>query len=144
MNYQKERDEFIATMTAEGLPVPEIRLMLRYASTLNRLAIAQCNGDWPADNGERKTEVCQDCGIGWVPSSFKRIPHITESKGGRTYYKRVCHDCRTSALVKANLPMGYTAVIGGDPRGCVLKIKVPSGRTNDWSREGICVPVRER
>ena len=31
-------------------------------------------------------------------------------------------------------------VFSGDPRGCTVKLKVPSGRTNDWGREGICVP----
>lgn len=31
---------------------------------------------------------------------------------------------------------------GGDPRGCVLKIIVPSGYTDDWGREGVCVPYK--
>lgn len=33
------------------------------------------------------------------------------------------------------------ALIGGDPRGAIVKIVVPSGRTNDWGQEGICVPA---
>lgn len=28
----------------------------------------------------------------------------------------------------------------GDPRGATVKIVVPSGRTNDWGKEGIIVP----
>lgn len=28
-----------------------------------------------------------------------------------------------------------------DPRGAVVKIAVPDGYTNDWGREGICVPT---
>jgi hypothetical protein len=28
-----------------------------------------------------------------------------------------------------------------DPRGCTVKIVVPDGYTNDWGREGICVPT---
>lgn len=35
---------------------------------------------------------------------------------------------------------GLTPIFNGDPRGAVLKIKVPSGRTNDGGREGVCVP----
>lgn len=31
-------------------------------------------------------------------------------------------------------------VFFNDPRGAVLKIRVPSGYTNDMGREGICVP----
>jgi hypothetical protein len=33
------------------------------------------------------------------------------------------------------------AKFGGDPRGCVVKIVVPDGHTNDWGQEGICVPA---
>lgn len=29
-----------------------------------------------------------------------------------------------------------------DPRGACVKIKVPSGKTNDWGQKGICVPTR--
>jgi len=35
---------------------------------------------------------------------------------------------------------GALAILGGDPRGCVVKIKVPDGFTNDFGNEGICVP----
>ena len=30
----------------------------------------------------------------------------------------------------------------GDPRGACVKLRVPSGKTNDWGQEGICVPTR--
>jgi len=30
--------------------------------------------------------------------------------------------------------------LSGDPRGYTVKLIVPSGRTNDWGREGIGVP----
>ena len=33
------------------------------------------------------------------------------------------------------------AKFSGDPRGCVVKIQVPDGYTNDWGREGICIPA---
>jgi hypothetical protein len=28
-----------------------------------------------------------------------------------------------------------------DQRGCTVKLQVPDGYTNDWGREGICVPT---
>jgi len=31
-------------------------------------------------------------------------------------------------------------VTSRDPRGCTVKLKVKSGKTNDWGQEGICVP----
>lgn len=36
-----------------------------------------------------------------------------------------------------------TAIFDGDPRGACVKLKFPSGRTNDWAKEGYCVPTRE-
>lgn len=30
-------------------------------------------------------------------------------------------------------------IFSGDPRGCTVKLKLPSGFTNDWGREGVCV-----
>ena len=106
------------------------RRLMREAQTLDRLAAAQCNGDWPADNGERPVIFCT-CGSGFVPSVFKGKP-------------RLCPDCRATARVQKMLPEGFKAIFGGDPRGCVLKITVPSGATNDWGKDGICVPVRVR
>jgi hypothetical protein len=37
-------------------------------------------------------------------------------------------------------PHDCEAVLGGDPRGCVVKVKTPDGYTNDFGGEGICVP----
>ncbi len=36
--------------------------------------------------------------------------------------------------------IGCVPVFSGDPRGCTVKLKVPSGRTNDFCGTGICVP----
>lgn len=44
---------------------------------------------------------------------------------------------RIAALCKE---LGCEPVFQGDPRGCTVKLKVPSGTTNDFGREGICVP----
>jgi len=30
---------------------------------------------------------------------------------------------------------------GGDPRGATVKIRMADGYTNDWGREGVCVPA---
>lgn len=36
---------------------------------------------------------------------------------------------------------GATPKFSGDPRGNTVKIQVPDGYTNDWGKEGICVPT---
>lgn len=126
MSKQRDREEFLVTASKEGIPLETARKLLRHAATLDRLAVAMCNGDWPADNGERKVVECPKCESLWVKSSFR---------------KGMCPDCRTQELVQSICePLKITPVFGGDPRGCVLKLKVPSGKTNDWSREVICVP----
>jgi hypothetical protein len=35
---------------------------------------------------------------------------------------------------------GIKVKLGGDPRGCTVKLLLPSGRTNDFASEGYCVP----
>jgi hypothetical protein len=37
-------------------------------------------------------------------------------------------------------PYDIEPMFSGDPRGCCLKLKFPSGRTNDFGNEGWCVP----
>ena len=49
------------------------------------------------------------------------------------------NDARIKALAES---VGCGVVLSGDPRGAVVKIIVPSGRTNDWGQTGICVPTR--
>lgn len=131
------RYKFEEAMRAEGMTRDDARVLLRAATTLHRLAEAQCNGDWPADHGsDWPTEACggaeeKGCGSYWHPSALK----------GKA---KQCPDCRIEARVKAVLARQHRpeweAIFNGDPRGAVLKVKVPSGRTDDWGREGVCVP----
>lgn len=137
MSYQLERGKFIERMRAEGLPESVCLKILREANTIDRLAVAECNGDWPADNGERQVTECPECGSYYVPSTILTIPGSKPKRKG-------CPSCRAAARVRRALqPYGMEPIIGGDPRGCTLKLKVPSGRTDDWGREGLCVPSRE-
>lgn len=143
MTYQQERDHFIAQLTREsGLPAHQAvdlaRQLLRHATTLHRLAEAQCNGDWPADNGERKVIPCPLCESSWVPSAITG-GHLAQlawklaggAKAPRPAWclnpieTKACPDCRTAARVTellADMVPAYKADFSGDPRGCVLKL----------------------
>lgn len=174
MSYHKHRQEFIARIAVALAPTPThisapiAERLMRYASTLQRLAVAQCNGDWPADNGQRLTKKCSLCGTSWVPSA------ITGGALARAAYEhdrehqpacmsrlhrpcnctvrtvKACPDCRTTAavreLVRASLPM-FRAVVTGDPRGCYVVRLVPREATRediDCGRAPIVyVPGRE-
>lgn len=128
MNKQKEREEFFVKVAAEGLPLDIARLLCRHAATIQRLNEAECNGDYPCDNGERKVVPCSLCESGYVPSSLKQ---------------GVCPNCRAQARIVAILKHypAFKPVFQGDPRGACVKLIVPSGKTDDWGRTGICVPA---
>jgi hypothetical protein len=107
-------------MSREGMRLDLIRALLRNAATLDRLACAQCNGDYPADNGQRKVDACSECGGLWVPLVLKQFTPKGGPLGG-IFQK--CPDCRTADRVRALLTgSGWMPVFGGDPRGCVLKV----------------------
>jgi hypothetical protein len=38
--------------------------------------------------------------------------------------------------------LGCEPLFQGDPRGCTVKLKLPSGNTDDWGKEGFCVPTQ--
>lgn len=142
MTQRKWRDQFIYEASKLGLPLDVARKMLRYGATLQRLAEAQCNGDWPAGNGtkERKVVACVRCEGLWVPSSMVRCPS-QKGRGDR----RLCKDCRTNDLVLAALaPYGLKAFFGGDPRGAVcsiVKADVPRDLFESGRERGVSVPA---
>ena len=123
----REKYEFERICREENIPLEVASKLMRAEATLHRLAEAQCNGDYPADNGQRKVKQCPKCESCWVPSFFTA--------------KGICRECSLTEHVEA-LCKKHNIIprFGGDPRGAVLIIKVPSGRTNDWGREGIVVP----
>ena len=150
MTYQRERDEFIQVVTRAGFHMDTIRALLRYATTLQRLAEAQCNGDWPADNGERKVLACSRCESLWVPTSMRRDHAAPKQTGpGENtphWIPLICQDCRTQELVTAVLKdTSYKPYFQGDPRGAVLKlypVDTPHADIDSGRARGIYVPAR--
>mgnify|MGYP001618311108 CR=1 FL=1 len=109
----REREDFIAATTRESIPLHVARALLRAAATLHRLAEANCNGDYPCDNGERKVRPCTRCESLYAPAALSA--------------KGVCPDCRTEDRVKALLaPFNIVPDFQGDPRGYVLRLIIPS------------------
>jgi hypothetical protein len=130
MTYQRAREEFLIT-TASLLRPSEAYALLRCATTLQRLAEAQCNGDWPADNGTRSVAVCPQCEGYWAPTSIN-------ASG--------CPDCRAEARVRTVLAAtSLRPVFGRDPRGAVLRLvehHVSEADVECGRERGICVPAR--
>jgi hypothetical protein len=140
MSYTRERDEFIVAATKAGLDIETSRKLLRYATTLQRLAVAECNGDWPADNGERKVDYCPKCQSGYVPASFRpvvveEVPYA-DGKGVRRKRERRCPSCYAESKVEQLLAKTeLQPAFNGDPRGAVLRL-VPRGTSHEDANNG--------
>lgn len=118
-----ERTRALVGLAKMGLPDQLAGLLLRDAATLARLAEAQCNGDWPADNGEIKREhveasTCANCGGLWRNLRFRN--------------PRVCDDCRAEARIRERMkpfaPQGIGVDFAGDPRGYVVVVWQAGGQ----------------
>lgn len=115
-----ERERAIVGLVKLGIADWDIRGILRDARTLARLAEAQCNGDWPADNGDSRAVECQECGCYW-----RNLPNDGPGRAS----KRLCDDCRAAARINARIrpyaPQGIGVELAGDPRGYVVKVWGP-------------------
>jgi hypothetical protein len=106
MSYQRERDEFIAKAVSEGLTLDVTRRLLRYASTLQRLAVAQCNGDWPYNGDrDRPSRVFESPGHLDVTGAW--LPSEGETEASKKAIERhdrrytVCPKCETGGVNKS-------------------------------------------
>jgi hypothetical protein len=101
----KDKLEFVFTMARHSnLSLHDCKRIMRYASTVQRLAETACNQELTV------AEIRKD--------------------------ERMQMD-----IIEICAPSNIEAKFSGDPRGCVVKLIVPDGYTNDWGREGICVPA---
>ncbi len=132
---QKEREEFISIMTQEGVRLNVARAFLRAGASLNRIAELECSSE-AADRDrvpcpkrfQRGPDdcLCRDYGSMAATGQHGDLPRIAV-RGAQI-------ERRLQALAKEN---GLGIITGGDPRGAVLLVTVPSGRTNDWGQRGI-------
>lgn len=148
MSRQRDREEFIAILASEGIPLTVTRALMRAGTSLHRIAELQCS----SEVADRDRVRCPGGG---------RL-RLDKQTGGTVLDACLCRDygswndeTRTHGTVprvnvqeakiqerveKLCATYGLKPIFQGDPRGAVLKLKVPSGRTNDWGRTGICVP----
>lgn len=107
---RKEREMFIAQTAKLGVRYEDAAKLLRYAATLQRLSEAQCNGDWPADNGVRPSVQCKRCEGSWDAGAIRKRDGL-------------CVDCRTEDKARdLAKSIGLRVMVAGDPRGYVLRI----------------------
>lgn len=99
------------------------RLLCRHGKTYHSIQEAMCNGvEWAQYDTNESFNRRQARHEAWT------------EKRDRQLEKRI-------RSIVEGLGPGFGVIFQGDPRGCTVKVVVPSGRTNDWGREGICVPT---
>lgn len=142
----RERAAFIIAMEREGMPERISRLIMRHATTVQRLAVAECNGD---DTG---FTMCPNWGL---PMSHqgdfcplcegRNLAHgrVRKSLAGMVRAeRRIALLCAQAGERRIGKPLAFVPVFSGDPRGACVKIRVPSGRSDSWDGDGMCVPTR--
>lgn len=138
MTYSEERDNFIAAMTREGVPVRIAREIIAATKIMHRCAELECS----SEAAHRDLVAC--------PASTRtRGPCLCAAyrPEGSEEHVKVPRFERTAARAQRRIetaiePYNITANFGGDPRGAICTLKVPSGFVNNWGRDGVYVPVR--
>jgi len=125
MSQSRNRDQQIADLTVEGWPLADVKALLRHAATLHRLAELACSSEaadrdrvpCPGTKGGRclcESEMRSATGHSPVP----RIDVQADRVG--------------DAVLRIATRNGAGVRLDGDPRGYVVKLRLPSGRHNTW------------
>ena len=163
-SYSKQRESFLVALAAEGLPLYVGRTVLAKANTIQRNATLSCSSEAadrdrvPCPGIKREEDCICDkylCKCGHPASQHAGIC------GYHTINPEIVCDCdafngehesipridRQTARIERHLTellakYSIKPDFQGDPRGCCVKLIVPSGKTDDWGRTGLCVPTR--
>ena len=123
-SHQKNRHEFLEVLQGEANPTLSVlevdrlgKLILRHAVTHHRLAIMDCNGPEHLQNGywwdrpeERKAAESE-----WYDWKERRQAQVE------------------NRLQELASDLAVRLMLGGDPRGCTVKLETPKTRRhNSW------------
>lgn len=158
MSYQRERDQFVATMTREGLPLWIAERLLREATGFQRRAELACNSEaadrdrvkCPRAIAERRYATKP---IAVATKQFARYPCLCNYyEGKHADIPRITlqdwrAELRLRALLASDAP-GWELQTAGDPRGYTLRVIPPSYAARNAGRDvhnldSIGVPARE-
>jgi hypothetical protein len=128
MGYQAERDQFIATVSREGMPLTAASQLLRIATTINRLAELACSSEAadrdripcpasPLDLRGRARRPSGPCICDGHNDTHEDIARIRLQDWQA--------EQRAKRIVAA-LGAGWAVLTSGDPRGYTLRVVPPS------------------
>ena len=131
---RKEREQFISLIAQHTGECSEMtsfsfaRRLMYYGATYGRVQEMACNApDFEYDQNRPDAQERNKRREYWWNK------HIEDNERKE---KRI-----EEKLIALCAKFSCKPVFGGDPRGNTIKIQVPDGYTNDWGREGICVPT---
>lgn len=125
MSYQEERDQFVYLMGREGLFLGTTHILLRAATTKQRIAELRCSSE--AADRDRvpcpgiKTEGL--CCCDYSDGQHSTVPRIA------------AQDARLEARLDKIMPKGWSLDYRGDPRGYVLRVIPPSYAERNAGRD---------
>ena len=129
--------------------------LLRWGRTYGRLAEAECNGDWPADNGERRTRECSTCQTPWAFGAVRVV--VCDVQEPRIRYE--CPSCRAERIIRETCEGFGKAVVDGppgrffaeasrvvahfqgDPRGYTVRLQIAGAPLDAFERPALAVPT---
>lgn len=118
MSHDRDRGEFVEVLRAEGVPEAVALAVLRDTQRIHTLSEHQC-GDGTGSG-----------------------PYGEPTQAELDRWDRA-EDAAAARITERLQPYGIAANFQGDPRGAVVKLRLPSGRSNDFGGEGFyCVPTR--
>jgi hypothetical protein len=154
MSYQTERDQFVARMAAEGLPLHVTTTLLRAATTLQRYAELACSSeaadrdrvDCPGILAKHADHcICEDWPVGTHAAGRHSLVPRIEVLGQRVERRIVAMLGEVNGGTQLQGLGNWIMDTQGDPRGYVLRVIPPSyaernaGRDR-FNREAIGVP----
>ena len=125
MSYQKDRDEFIGVIVEEVTKAPKSP----HDAT---------NGHWRTNIGVKLARlILRNAAI------IQRVA-VTQCNRELTEGEKKQDFTACDRVTAACFPWGIVPRFSGDPRGCVVKLILPSGRWNSFggAEDGYCVPTR--
>lgn len=141
MSYQKERDQFIAQATREGLPLSSIRALLRCATTIHRIAELACS----SEAADLDRIACPGKQIPGTKAGYC-LCDAAPGEQHQTIPRIRLQDHRAEQRAQSAVPPGWRVITEGDPRGYTLRVIPPSyaernrGRTR-FNLDAIGVPA---
>lgn len=162
MSYQKERDQFIATVTREGLPLHVALTLMREATGFQRRAELACSSEaadrdrvpCPATlvNGRKRLPTVDGiapCLCDRPNDGHETIPRITlQDWHAEQRVRKLLATCEVTRLPNNASTVSWQMLTAGDPRGYTLRVIPPSYAERNKDRDvhnldSIGVPARE-